>query len=69
MSVDGSKMMQYIYQKKFIDSLNSELHRKEVLANKTREELNKCHDRITELEQERDKLYKRIEICDENDDM
>lgn len=55
--------------KKYIDSVNEELHEKETLANKTRDELVRCQERISELEKERDRLYRLVDDADSRDDV
>lgn len=61
--------LHYIYKKKFIDSLNEDLHSKEITASNVRDELFKCKDRITELEKERDTLFHLINHADLQEDM
>lgn len=63
------EQLHYIYMKKYIDSVNEELHEKETLANKTRDELVRCQERISELEKERDRLYRLVDDADAKDDV
>ena len=55
--------------KKYIDSVNEDLHQKTVYTSKTRSELETCQERISDLEKERDRLYYLIEEADENGDV
>lgn len=67
--VDQKGQLHYIYMKKYIDSVNEDLHQKTVAASKTRNELEKCQERISDLEKERDRLFYLIDQADENEDV
>lgn len=67
--IDQKGQLHYIYMKKYIDSLNEDLHEKSVTTNKTQNELEKCQERISELEKERDRLFYLIQQTDEQEDV
>lgn len=67
--VDQKGQLHYIYMKKYIDSVNEDLHEKTVAASKTRSELEKCQERVADLENERDRLFYLIDQADQNEDV
>ena len=67
--VNQQRQLHHIYMKKYIDSLNEDLHEKSMLTSKTRDELEKCQERISDLEKERDQLYYMVQEADENEDV